>query len=146
MIVGGQTRACFNYHRLSSTIIYYHAPFDRGFTCHLSGQEWLGILQLLPNLFMHLKCNRHYCSLKKLFLCFAGLFPADQLCSLMQQHPKKIQTNIYILFHACIFSLLKVDYNDISYHRICCMSDGCVHVTVLNVLLVVEEILLLGFL
>ena len=31
MIVGGQTRACFNYHRLSSTIIDYHAPFDRGF-------------------------------------------------------------------------------------------------------------------
>ena len=69
----------------------------------------------------------------------------------MQQNPKKIQTNIVIpyidiLFHDCIFSLLKVDKNDISYHRICCMSDGGVHVTVLNVLLVVEEILLLGFL
>ena len=35
MIVGGQTRACFNHHRLSSTIIDYHAPFDRGF-CLLS--------------------------------------------------------------------------------------------------------------
>ena len=25
-----QTRACFNYHRLSSTVIDYRAPFDRG--------------------------------------------------------------------------------------------------------------------
>ena len=33
---------------------------DRSVTCNLSGQEWLGILQLLPNLFKHLKCNRHY--------------------------------------------------------------------------------------
>ena len=32
MIVGGQTRVCFNYHRLSSTIIDYHAPFEQGFT------------------------------------------------------------------------------------------------------------------
>ena len=37
MIFGGQTRACFNYHRLSSTIIDSHAPFDRGLT-KMSGE------------------------------------------------------------------------------------------------------------
>ena len=40
MIVGGQTRACFNYHRLSSTIIVYHAPFDRGFTDQADTLHW----------------------------------------------------------------------------------------------------------
>ena len=74
----------------------WHDCTNRSVICNRSGQEWLGILQLLPKLFKHLKCNRLYCSLKRLFLCFAGLFPADQLSSLMQQHPKKIQTNIVI--------------------------------------------------
>ena len=35
MIVGGHARACFNYHRLSSTIIDYHASFDRSFKHYL---------------------------------------------------------------------------------------------------------------
>ena len=30
-----EIRACFNYHQLSSTIIHYHALFDRGFTDNL---------------------------------------------------------------------------------------------------------------
>ena len=69
---------------------------------NLSGQEWLGILQLLPNLFKHLNCNRRYSS-QVIRDVVDGLEPGEQFpCCISWGHGHKCSSCSMVVFEALI--------------------------------------------